>query len=205
MLWQLLFCLHGVRFLEVVVVLAIKEFECRHSKLTFQERWKINSQRCMHLFMKVSLVVLSFVLCSVGLCKEPLTKYIIRISLVNEIWFIYNAKDCKMWTFFTPNVCLLWFLVISVMRQLGNVQIFKTNLFCFWALCHEHGTGWAGYPTLRHLHSKLSPWLTGLPYLADRATWLGGSLHLSRKRDQDKIRNYMDRQITPRRWVTSPT
>ena len=66
---------------------------------------------------------------------------------------------------FSLLVCLLWFLVISVMRQLGNVQIFKTNLFFFWAFCHEHGTGWAGYPTLRHLHSKLSPGWQGYPTL----------------------------------------
>ena len=44
-----------------------------------------------------------------------------------------------------------------------------------------------------------------LPYLADRTTRLGGSPHLSCKRDQDKIRNYMDRRVTPPRRVTSPT
>ena len=58
---------------------------------------------------------------------------------------------------------------------------------------------------MRRLHGKLSPRLTGLPYLADRATRLGGSPHLSCKRDQDKIRNYMDRRVTPPRRVTSPT
>ena len=46
--------------------------------------------------------------------------------------------------------------------------------------------------------------MTGLPYLADRATRLGGSPHLSCKRDQNKI-NYMDRRVTPPGWVTSPT
>ena len=44
-----------------------------------------------------------------------------------------------------------------------------------------------GYPTLRRLHGKLSPWLIGLPYIADRATRLGGSPHLSCKRDHEKI------------------
>ena len=60
-----------------------------------------------------------------------------------------------------------------------------------------------GYPTLRHLHGKLSPRLTGLPYLADWTTHLGRSPCLSCKHDQDKIRNYMDRRVTPPRRVTS--
>ena len=33
----------------------------------------------------------------------------------------------------------------------------------------------------------------------------GGSLHLSCKRDQIKIRDYMDRRVTPPKRVTSPT
>ena len=37
----------------------------------------------------------------------------------------------------------------------------------------------AGYPTLKRLHGKLWSWRGGLPILADRATHLGGSLHLS--------------------------
>ena len=60
-----------------------------------------------------------------------------------------------------------------------------------------------GLPHLERLHGKLSPRLTGLPYLADRATRLGGSPHPSCKRDQNKIRNYMDRRVTPPRRVTS--
>ena len=54
-------------------------------------------------------------------------------------------------------------------------------------------------------NGKLSPRLTGLPYLADQATRLGGSPHLSYKRDQDNIRNHMNRRVTPPRRVTSPT
>ena len=41
--------------------------------------------------------------------------------------------------------------------------------------------------------------------LADRATHLGGSPHLSCKRDQIKMRDYMDRWVTPPKRVTSPT
>ena len=113
-----------------------------------------------------------------------------------------NIPKCEH---FTLLVCPLRFLVISAMRRLGNAQSFKTYMFRFWAFCHERDPGQAGYPTLTRLQGKLSPRLTGLPYLADRATRLGGSPHLSCKRDQNKIRNYMDRRVTPPRRVTSPT
>ena len=54
-----------------------------------------------------------------------------------------------------------------------------------------------GYPTLKRLHDKIWPRLRGLPGLADRATHLGGSPHLSCKRDQIKMRDYIDRRVTP--------
>ena len=47
-----------MRFLEVVVALAIRDFEHRRSKLTCRERRKINSRTRMYLFMKASRVVL---------------------------------------------------------------------------------------------------------------------------------------------------
>ena len=59
--------------------------------------------------MKVSCV-----LCGVGLHEEPLTQYIIQ-----------NSEH------FTLLVCLLQFLVVSAIRQLGNVQSFKTWMFRF--------------------------------------------------------------------------
>ena len=58
-----------MRFLEVVVALAIREFEQRRPKLTSRERRKINSRTCMYLFMKASRVVLR----GVRLREEPLT------------------------------------------------------------------------------------------------------------------------------------
>ena len=48
----------GVRFLEVVIALAIRQFEHRRPKLTSRERRKINSRTSMYLFMKASRVVL---------------------------------------------------------------------------------------------------------------------------------------------------
>ena len=42
--------------------------------------------------------------------------------------------------------------------------------------------------------------------MADRATRLEGSPHLSCKSDQIKMRDYMDRRVnTPTKWVTMPT
>ena len=62
-----------------------------------------------------------------------------------------------------------------------------------------------GLPHLDTFTWQIVTRLTGLPYLADLATRLGGSPHLSCKRDHDKIRNYMDRRVTPPRRITSPT
>ena len=62
-----------------------------------------------------------------------------------------------------------------------------------------------GYPTLKRLHGKILPRLRGLPGLADRASRLGGSPHLSCKRDQIKLRDCMDRRVTPPKRATSPT
>ena len=47
-----------MRFLEVVVALAIREFEHKRPKLTSRERRKINSRTFMYLLMKASRVVL---------------------------------------------------------------------------------------------------------------------------------------------------
>ena len=58
-----------MRFLEVVVALAIKEFEQRLPKLTSRIRRKINSRTHMYLFMKASRVVLR----GVWFREEPLT------------------------------------------------------------------------------------------------------------------------------------
>ena len=72
-------------------------------------------------------------------------------------------------------------------------------------MSHESDPDYVGYPTLKRLHGKICPRLRGLPGLADRATRLGGSPHLSCKRDQIKMRGYMDRLVTPPKWVTLPT
>ena len=75
-----------------------------------------------------------------------------------------NIPKCEH---LTVLVCPLWFLVISAMRQLGNVQSFKTYMFLL---------------------------LSFLP-------WTQPQLGRGCKRDQDEIRNYMDRGVTPPRQV----
>ena len=58
--------------------------------------------------------------------------------------------------------------------------------------------GWL--PHLEHLHGKIWPRLRELLGLADQATRLGWSPHLSCKRDQITIRDHMDRQATSPTW-----
>ena len=71
---------------------------------------------------------------------------------------------------------------------------------------HESDPGQAGYPTSKRLHGKIWSRLRGLPgRLADRVTRLSGSPHLSCKRDQIKMRDYMDRRVALPKQVTSPT
>ena len=58
-----------MRFFEVVVALAVEEFEQRRPKLTSRKRQKINSRTHMYLFTKASRVVLR----GVWFREEPLT------------------------------------------------------------------------------------------------------------------------------------
>ena len=55
------------------------------------------------------------------------------------------------------------------------------------------------------IFGKIWSRLRGLPGLADRATRLGGSPHLSCKRNQFEARVYMDRRVTAPKRVTPPT
>ena len=74
----------------------------------------------------------------------------------------------------------------------------KVNFARIWCITNPTPTS-LGYLTLKRWHGKIWPQLRGLPGVADRATHLEGWPHLSCKRDQIKMRDYMDR------WVTIPT
>ena len=62
------------------------------SQAHFSKRRKINSRTLIDFFTKA----LPIVLCGVWLREEPLTLYVIRNSLGNELWLIYNAKYSEM-------------------------------------------------------------------------------------------------------------
>ena len=108
----------------------------------------------MYLFMKASRVVLRVF----GFARNRWLNTLYGIVWKTKYgrFTTLNIPKCEH---FTLLVCPLRFLVISAMRRLGNVQSFKTYMFRFWTFCHERD------PTLTRLHGKLSPQLTGLPYL----------------------------------------
>ena len=80
----------------------------------------------------------------------------------------------------------------------------KVNFAWIWCITNPTPTS-LGYLTLKRWHGKIWPQLRGLPGVADRATHLEGSPHLSCKRDQIKMRDYMDRRVTPAKWATMLT
>ena len=80
----------------------------------------------------------------------------------------------------------------------------KVNFARIWCISSPTPTS-LGFLTLKRWHGKIWPQLRGLPGVADRATLLEGWPHLSSKRDQIKMRHYMDRRVTPPKWVTIPT
>ena len=84
------------------------------------------------------------------------------------------------------------------------MQSHRQSEFCMYVMYHEYDPGEAGNSTLKSLHGKIGSRLRGLPGLVDRTNRLGGSPYLSRKRDQIKMRKYMDWRVTPPERVTSP-
>ena len=84
------------------------------------------------------------------------------------------------------------------------MQSHRQSEFCMYLMYHEYDPGEAGNSTLKSLHGKIGSRLRGLPGLVDRTNRLGGSPYLSRKRDQIKMRKYMDWRVTPPERVTSP-
>ena len=108
-----------------------------------------------------------------------------------------NIPKCEQVTLL---VCPLRILVIPSMRRQGNVQSFKTYMFRFWAFCMNATPA-------RRVTPPWDVYMVNCVTPADRDTPPSrpGNTHLSCKRDQDKIRNYMDRWVTLLKRVTSPT
>ena len=80
----------------------------------------------------------------------------------------------------------------------------KVNFARIWRITNPTPTS-LGCLTLKRWHGKIWPQLRGLPSVEDRATHLQRSPHQSCKRDQIKMRDYMDRRVTPPKWVTMLT
>ena len=62
------------------------------SQAHLSKRRKINSRTLIDFFTKALRIVLR----GVWLREEPLTLYVIRNSLGNQLWLIYNAKYSEM-------------------------------------------------------------------------------------------------------------
>ena len=93
-----------------------------------------------------------------------------------------------------------WFSTFNnYMKPLGA----KVNFARIWCITNLIPTS-LGYITLKRWHGKIWPQLRGTQ--CDRpATRLQGSSHWSCKRDQIKMRDYMDRRVTPAKWATMLT
>ena len=96
---------------------------------------------------------------------------------------------------------VLWLLLLPLIIMPPGA---KVNFARIWCITNPTPTS-LGYLTLKRWHGKIWPQLRVLPGVADRATHLEGSPLLSCKRDQIKMRDYMDRRVTPSKWVTMPT
>ena len=152
-----------MRFLEVVVALATKEFEQRRPKLTSRkDKRLILGHICIYSWKRYALCYAVF-----GFARNRWlnTLYGIVWESKYDRFTVLNIPKCEH---FTLLVFSLQFLVISATRRLGNAQSFKTYIFRFWAFCHERDHGQAGYLTLTRLHDKLSPGWQGYP------TWQTG-------------------------------
>ena len=110
-----------------------------------------------------------------------------------------NHVYAHLLLFLQPSV--LWF---STFNNYVKPPGAKVNFARIWCITNPIPTS-LGYLTLKRWHGKIWPQLRGLPGVADRATHLEGWPHLSCKRDQIKMRDYMDRRVTPAKWATMLT
>ena len=108
-------------------------------------------------------------------------KYILSLISHVSCW-----RRTETFLYFSLSISTLILWAIDFWRRCFTL----VYSFCHWFCAQVTWTG---------------PRLTGLPYLVDRATRLGGLPHLSCKHDQIKTRDYMERWVIPPRRVTSPT
>ena len=173
----------------------MKDFEQRLPKLTSRKRRNINSRTHMYLFMKALCVVFGFA----------------RNRWLNTLYGI--VWETKYGRFTTLNIPKCEHFTL-----LSCLSIAASGDFC-----HETARKCTKFQNIHVSLLSFLPWtrprLSGLPHLetltwqivtpGDRVTLPGRPgnppgrvTHLSCKRDQDNIRNYMDRRVTPPRFPT---
>ena len=84
---------------------------------------------------------------------------------------------------------VLWLSIVTVTGYVKPPGT-KVNFARIWCIMNPTPTN-LGYLSLKRWHGKIWPQLRRLPNVADRATHLEDSPHLSCKRDQVKMRDYL--------------
>ena len=105
-----------------------------------------------------------------------------------------NHVFWRLMHFYTPLLLLLQssVLLLSILLTLIMMQSHRQSEFCANLRYHESDPGQAGYPTLNVYMAKFDPGWEGYPVWQCR-------------RDQIKMRDHMDRRVTPPKRVPSPT
>ena len=97
---------------------------------------------------------------------------------------------------------VLWLSIVTFNNNVKPPGA-KVNFTRIWCISTNPTPTSLGYLTLKRWYGKTWPQLRGLPSVADRATDLEGSPHLSCKRDQIRMRDCMDRRTMPT-WGPPP-
>ena len=129
-------------------------------------------------------------------CQNPGVK--IKVTQLPVVWRVTSFKESHRlpfkglfaWRWGTPGRPSRARKIACVYEQFLQPQDTWVRLL---ALVNVTWTRpWlGGLPSLRRLHGTLRPWLIWLPYPTDRATSQGRLPHLSCKRDQDIIKDFI--------------
>ena len=99
--------------------------------------------------------------------------------LANHIYAHFYALRLRSLLVLQPSV--LWLSIVTLNNYVKPRGV-KVNFARIWCITNPTPTS-LDCLTLKRWHGKIWPQLKGLPYVADRATHLEGSPHLSCKRD----------------------
>ena len=125
-------------------------------------------------------------------------KHVNNFMLANNVFWRLMLFNTHLLLLLQPSV--LWLSIVSFNNDSKPPPKWILREFDVSRI----GPRLGGLRHLERLHGKIWPRLRGLPCLADRATRLGGSRHLSCKRDQIKMRDHVDRRVTSPTWGPPP-